>query len=89
MKSTGIRNEERRVRTHDLRHTFAVHRLIQWYENGDNVQAKLPILAQYLGHVDMANTRKYLTMIPELSQAAMERYQAYAVKPRRVYHEKN
>ena len=61
MESTGIRNEKRRVRVHDLRHTFAVHRLIQWYENGDNVQAKLPILSQYLGHVDMANTRKYLT----------------------------
>ena len=89
MESTGIRNEKRRVRVHDLRHTFAVHRLIQWYENGDNVQAKLPILSQYLGHVDMANTRKYLTMIPELSQAAMERYQAYAVKPRRICHENN
>ena len=49
MESTGIRNEKRRVRVHDLRHTFAVHRLIQWYENGDNVQAKLPILSQYLG----------------------------------------
>lgn len=88
MESAGVRKEDRRVRIHDLRHTFAVHRLIQWYENGENVQAKLPILTQYLGHVDMTNTRKYLTMIPELSQAAMNRYHAYAVRLGRVDHEK-
>lgn len=87
MESAGIRKEDRRVRIHDLRHTFAVHRLIQWYENGENVQAKLPVLSQYLGHVDMINTRKYLTMIPELSQAAMDRYQAYAARLGRAGHE--
>jgi len=33
-----------------LETTFAVHRLLQWYQDGDDVQAKLPILSQYLGH---------------------------------------
>ena len=32
-------------RLHDLRHTFAVHRLAQWYRDGADLQAKLPVLA--------------------------------------------
>ena len=79
METAGIRNVERPVRVHDLRHTFAVHRLVQWYQNGEDVQAKLPILSQYLGHVDIAYTQKYLSLIPELCGAAMERFYEYAV----------
>ena len=38
-------------RLHDLRHTFAVHRLTSWYRQGADVQKLLPQLSVYLGHV--------------------------------------
>ncbi len=40
-------------RIHDLRHTFAVHRLLAWYRDSQDVNARLPWLATYLGHVDI------------------------------------
>ena len=35
-------------RLHDIRHAFAVHRLIAWYREGVDVQARLPLLSTYL-----------------------------------------
>jgi len=77
----------RSVRVHDLRHTYAIHRLIEWYENGEDVQAKLPILSQYLGHSEIGNTQRYLSLIPELSGTAMKQYKTYAVKIRSINNE--
>lgn len=51
---------------HDLRHTFAVHRLTQWYQQGIDINACLPALATYLGHVDIAATQVYLHTTPQL-----------------------
>jgi integrase/recombinase XerD len=65
-------------RLHDLRHAFAVHRLTTWYQEGKDVQKLLPLLATYLGHVDLASTQIYLTMTPELLDAACERFERYA-----------
>jgi len=53
-------------RLHDLRHTFAVMRLLAWYEEDADLNAKLPLLATYLGHVGMATTQVYLHMTPDL-----------------------
>jgi integrase/recombinase XerD len=36
-------------RLHDLRHTFAVHTLLRWYREGADLQARMPVLATYLG----------------------------------------
>lgn len=87
MESIGIRTKQRLVRVHDLRHTFAVHRLIQWYRDGEEVQARLPILSQYMGHVDIAYTHHYLSLVPELCEAAMLRFQQFATPLRRIDHE--
>lgn len=65
-------------RLHDLRHTFAVHRLVAWYREDADVQARLPWLATYLGHVGLAGTQAYLTMTPELLTEASRRFQRYA-----------
>lgn len=65
-------------RLHDLRHSFAVHRLISWYRQEANVQRLLPQLATYLGHVDVAATQRYLTMTPELLREACQRFERYA-----------
>jgi integrase/recombinase XerD len=62
-----------RPRIHDLRHTFAVNTLLGWYRAGVDVQARLPLLSTYLGHVDPAHTYWYLTATPQLMQAVLQR----------------
>jgi len=55
----GVRRSDtssRQPRLHDLRHTFAVHRLTEWYKTGANVQLLLPALSIYLGHIDLSST---------------------------------
>lgn len=65
-------------RLHDLRHTFAVHRLEAWYRSGADVQLLLPKLSTYLGHFGLAETQHYLTMTPELLREASRRFESYA-----------
>jgi site-specific recombinase XerD len=65
-------------RLHDLRHSFAVHRVVSWYRQGADVQRLLPKLATYLGHVNIAATQRYLTMTPELLQEASRLFENYA-----------
>jgi len=75
-RSDGSRYQPR---LHDLRHLFAIHRLVSWYRQGCDVQRLLPQLATYLGHVHIAATQRYLTMTPELLQEASLRFERYAV----------
>lgn len=72
-------------RLHDLRHTFAVHRLTSWYRQGLDVQRLLPHLSVYLGHVHLDATSVYLSMTPELLDAASQRFERYATTPE-VHH---
>jgi integrase len=53
-------------RLHDLRHSFAVLRLLSWYEVGADLGAKLPLLSAYLGHVGLASSQVYLHMTRDL-----------------------
>ncbi len=66
-------------RLHDLRHSFAVHRLVTWYRQGADVQKLLPHLSTYLGHVGIAETQAYLRMTPELLREANRRFEQYAL----------
>ncbi len=80
-KQAGVRRSDTNrfhPRLHDLRHTFAVDRLTSWYRQGANVQVLLPHLSVYLGHVHLASTQVYLSMTPELLQAASGRFEGYA-----------
>lgn len=65
-------------RLHDLRHTFAVHRLVTGYRENKNVQKLLPQLSTYLGHARISSTQWYLTMTPELLSEASLRFEHYA-----------
>lgn len=47
-------------RLHDLRHTFAVSCVATWYAQDLDVNAWLPVLSTYLGHVSVEGTRHYL-----------------------------
>jgi integrase len=61
-------------RFHDLRHTFVVHRMTQWYREGINPQGKLVHLSTYLGHRNIHSTLVYLTITQELLQQANLRF---------------
>jgi integrase len=65
-------------RLHDLRATFAVHRLVAWYREGADLQTRLPFLATYLGHVNVSGTQAYLPMTHELLAEASRRFERYA-----------
>ncbi len=76
-RRVGVRGPAgvRGPRIHDLRHTFAVHRLLEWYRDGGDVQARLPLLSDYLGHVSLTSTQVYLEITAELLQEAARRFQ--------------
>lgn len=63
-----------RPRIHDLRHTFAVDRLLAWYRDGQDINARLPALATYLGHVSIRSTQVYLRPTAELLGQVNERF---------------
>lgn len=63
----------RRPRMHDLRHSFAVATLLEFYRDGGDVQARLPVLSTWLGHVDPKSTYWYLQAVPELLALAAGR----------------
>jgi hypothetical protein len=61
-----------------MRHSFAVRRMLAWYREGADVQALLPTLSVYLGHVRPQESYWYLTATPELLGAAADRFRVYA-----------
>ena len=81
IRRAGLKPERGRLgpRPHDLRHTFVAHRMLHWYRNGVNPQARLPHLATYLGHKDIQSTLVYLNITPELLHQASERYRRHGV----------
>ena len=61
-------------RVHDIRHSFALAALLRWYRRGDDVQAKLPALATYMGHVSIVSTRHYLRHFEPLAGVASDQF---------------
>lgn len=59
-------------RIHDLRHTFAVHALVQMGRNKMDLYTGLPILSACLGHKSLSATEQYVrltcAMYPELEE---------------------
>ncbi len=66
-----------RPRPHDLRHTFAVNTVLDAYRARVDVQARLPLLSTYLGHVHPGSTYWYLQAAPELLALAGERLEEH------------
>jgi integrase/recombinase XerD len=60
-------------RVHDLRHSFAVRTMVDWYRAGVDVERELPKLSAYLGHAHINDTYWYIEAVPELLQLATER----------------
>jgi integrase len=75
LQECSIRTPKGRLpRIHDFRHSFAVSALLRWYRAGADVEAKLPLLATYLGHGSAVSTHYYLHFIEPLRTAASERF---------------
>lgn len=73
MRRSGI--WARPPRVHDFRHSFAVAALTRWYQEDGDVQANLPRLALYMGHVSIASTVYYLRLMPEVVALAGQRFE--------------
>ena len=73
--TAGIKSPpgQRAPRLHDLRHVFTVSTLLDWYRDGGDVQARLPVLSTWLGHIDPKSTYYYLSAVPELLALAAAR----------------
>jgi len=78
-KRVGLvrRSASCRPRIHDLRHSFAVATVLDWYAGGADVAAMMPRLSTYLGHSDPKHTYWYLSAAPELMAVAGQRLDAH------------
>lgn len=65
-------------RLHELRHAFAVRRLMRWYADGTEVDRMMLALSTYLGHAEISYTYWYLTAVPELMGIAAGRFERFA-----------
>jgi integrase len=70
--------ERRPPRPYDLRHTFVVRTLLRWYEQKEDINVLLPVLATYIGHSSISETYWYLTGTPELMEVAVTAFEDLA-----------
>jgi len=78
LKKAGIKEEKKfsgnviygGPTVHSLRHSFAVHRLMRWYEQGVNPNDKLHLLSTYMGHYNYEYTHHYLKLCAPLRKLA-------------------
>ncbi|WP_208353217.1 tyrosine-type recombinase/integrase [Pseudaestuariivita rosea] len=78
-KNLGIRSPQafnrhgHGPRIHDLRHTFAVHTILDWFRDSRDIEAEMYKLSTYLGHSEPKHTFWYIEAVPELMQLAAAR----------------
>ncbi len=78
--AVGLDKRRPRPRIHDLRHTFAIRTVIAWHRAGKDVEARLPQLSTYLGHIGPSSTYWYLSAVPELLEVATARLERALAK---------
>jgi integrase len=83
LRSIGLRGPkgQRGPRIHDLRHSFAVNRLLAWYRQRASLAAKLPLLSTYMGHSTISGTEVYLHATAQLLEQAGQRFHAHFAIP--------
>jgi len=72
----GIKREEGSrydARLHDLRFTFAVHRITSWIKSGADLNRLLPALSTYMGNESLAAANNYLSLTPERFRRELQR----------------
>jgi integrase/recombinase XerD len=73
-------NSSYQPRLHDLRHTFAVHSIAQWGHDIQTRDRMLPILATYMGMLDMHGLNAYLELSPSTYQSQLDRLTGESVR---------
>ena len=68
-------------RLHDLRHSFAVRRVMLWHAEGTDVDQMMLALSTYMGHAEIFYTYWYLTAVPELMALAGGKFECFAHLP--------
>lgn len=79
LKDSGLANKGSPYppRIHDLRHSFAVNRLLKWYRDNEDINVKLPALATYMGHANLSHTQIYIHSTAEILQQRHQRFYNY------------
>lgn len=72
------RGDHPQPRIHDLRHAFAVRRVLQWHQSGVTMDHGMFWLCTYLGHAKISDTYWYLTGVPELMAVVGEKFERFA-----------
>lgn len=67
-----------RPRIHDLRHSFACRRLVQWYREGVDIDQAIASLSTYLGHAKVSDTYWYLSGTGELLSFAGAKFEKFS-----------
>ncbi len=70
-------------RVHDLRHTFAVRRVLLWQRQGTDIDQSMLALSTYMDHTKISHTYWYLTAVPELMDVAAGKFEQFA-EPKEV-----
>lgn len=65
-----VSSSDNGARIHDMRHTFIVKTMIDWYKNNINIDNEMPILSAYVGHTKPSDTYWYISAVPELLNLA-------------------
>ncbi|MEJ2627195.1 MAG: tyrosine-type recombinase/integrase [bacterium] len=80
LDKSNIMKSDNGPRIHDFRHTFAVHRLLNWYkDHKNNLNSKLPYLSTYMGHVNICSTQIYLQCTLELLKTGIQRFHQFFI----------
>ena len=61
----GKRSDGRGPRLHDLRFSFAVHRIAQCIRRTDNLNKLLPALSTYMGYSSLTKSDEFLAYAPD------------------------
>ena len=74
-KLAGVRrlNSSYQPRIHDLRHSFAVHSIVNWQRENLSLEKMLPMLAAYMGNVNLESFERYVELAPTSFQTQLER----------------
>lgn len=73
-REAGVLTDEGKpIRTHDIRHSFAIAALEKMVEQGRDVYVALPLLSAFMGHANIYDTEYYLRFLPSAHRTLLER----------------
>jgi integrase/recombinase XerD len=82
-KLSGVKRADStyQPRMHDLRHSFAVHSIAKWNTSGLDLDHVLPMLATYMGNLDMHGLERYLELSPCNYENTLKRLYSFRRPP--------